>query len=472
MKQSYCSLIILCLIIPVFTLPTKSQTSNGYQSPKEIRMWTTTADKKDLLTPSGINITYWDEFIPVIIIDSAKLYQRMDGFGFTLTGGSASLINKMENSAKDLLLKELFSKSDSGISVSYLRISMGASDLSHDLFSYDDLDEESEDLNLAHFSLSHDTTDLIPVLKKIIKLNPDLKIMASPWSPPLWMKSNKNSVGGYLLPEYYEVYAAYFVKYIDEMKKNGIPIEAVTIQNEPQHGGNNPSMLMSATQQADFIKNHLGPGFEHAGIKTSIVIWDHNCDQYQYPLSILNDPQANKYVDGSAFHLYAGDISALSLVHDAFPDKNIYFTEQWTDGNGTFGTDLKWHTRHVVIGSSRHWSKVILEWNLANDATYNPHTEGGCSSCQGALTIENNVYTRNVSYYIIGHISRFVPAGSVRISSSLIESVPNVAFLTPTGQKVLLMMNEAKVPKRVNVRQGKRTFVTEMKPESVNTFVW
>ena len=157
------------------------------------------------------------------------------------------------------------------------------------------------------------------------------------------MKSNGNSVGGNLKPQYYGVYAQYFVKYIKSMEALGISIDAITPQNEPQHGGNNPSMVMSAAQQADFIKNHLGPAFRASGITTKIIIWDHNCDRPDYPLEILDDPVAKAYVHGSAFHLYAGDVSALSQVHNAHPDKSLYFTEQWTGANGTFDGDLQWH---------------------------------------------------------------------------------------------------------------------------------
>jgi len=222
------------------------------------------------------------------------------------------------------------------------------------------------------------------------------------------MKTNGSSIGGSLKTDCYDVYARYFVKYIQEMQAEGITIHAITPQNEPLHGGNNPSMLMTASEQANFIKNYLGPAFQNAGLTTKIVIYDHNCDRPDYPLDILNDPDARKYVDGSAFHLYAGDISALSQVHYAYPDKNVYFTEQWVGGPSNFAGDLQWHIKNLIIGATANWSKVVLEWNLASDPYYNPHTNGGCTSCEGALTIGATVI-RNVSYYIIAHASKFVP---------------------------------------------------------------
>ena len=407
-----------------------------------------------------------------IDVDSALAFQSVDGFGYTLTGGSAYLINRMGAAQKTALLNEIFGTSGSNLGVSYLRISIGASDLSENVFSYNDLPAGQTDLSLAQFSLSEDTVDLIPVLKEILTINPNIKIMGSPWSAPSWMKDNGSSIGGSLQPQYYSVYAAYLVKYIQQMQAKGITVHTMTVQNEPQHGGNNPSMVMSATEQANFVKNNLGPAFQAAGIGTKIIIWDHNCDNPGYPISILNDPAAKAFVDGSAFHLYSGNIGALSSVHTAHPDKNLYFTEQWTGANGSFDGDLKWHVENVVIGSMRNWSKVALEWNLANNSSYGPHTPGGCTECKGALTINGSNFTRNVSYYIIAHASRFVPAGSVRIASNVITNAPNVAFRTPSGKKVLIVVNSGSSGTGFNIGyKGKYAFAS-LAAGAVGTYVW
>jgi glucosylceramidase len=286
------------------------------------------------------------------------------------------------------------------------------------------------------------------------------------------MKDNGSTIGGSLQPLYYAVYANYFVKYIQQMQAKGIPINAITIQNEPQHGGNNPSMVMSATQQADFIKNNLGPAFQAAGISTKIIIWDHNCDNPNYPISILNDAAAKPYIDGSAFHLYGGDISALSTVKNTHPDKNLYFTEQWTAGSGSFDGDLKWHIKNVLIGSMRNWSRIALEWNLANDPAYGPHTPGGCTECKGALTITGSAYNRNVAYYIIAHASKFVPAGSVRIYSSFAGNLPNVAFKTAAGKKVLIVLNESASALSFNINYKGKRVVTSLPAGNVGTYIW
>jgi glucosylceramidase len=285
------------------------------------------------------------------------------------------------------------------------------------------------------------------------------------------MKDNGSSVGGSLLPKYYDTYAKYFVKYIQGMKDEGITIDAITPQNEPLHPGNNPSLLMPATEQRDFIKNNLGPAFRTAGINTRIFVYDHNCDRPDYPLTILNDPEAKQYVDGSAFHMYAGDISALSQVHNSHPDKNVYFTEQYTAINSLFSDDIKWHLKNLVIGAPRNWSRTVLEWNLANDKNFGPYTPGGCTTCKGALTIDGSDVKRNVAYYIIGHASKFVPPGSVRIESNMPDDLPNVAYKTPDGKKVIIVLNEKKESATFNIRLNKRWWTVILPAESAGTLV-
>ena len=356
--------------------------------------------------------------------------------------------------------------------MSYLRLSIGASDLDAEVFSYDDLPAGQTDPDLQQFSIAKDEVHLIPVLKEILAINPAIKLMGSPWSPPAWMKTNGSSKGGNLKPEYYAAYAQYFVRYIQAYKSHSIDIEAITPQNEPHHGGNNPSMEMSSAQQADFIKNHLGPAFQAAGIATKIVVWDHNCDEPNYPIEVLNDPAAKAFVHGSAFHMYAGDASALSTVYAAHPDKALYFTEQWTGKNGTFDGDFQWHIRNVIIGTMRNWSRVALEWNLANDPDYGPHTPGGCTECKGAVTINGNLATKNVAYYIIGQVARFVPPGSVRLTSNLTGQLPNVAFKRPDGKLVLLVLNESADIQSFNIQAGSRWITASLQGKSAGTFVW
>jgi glucosylceramidase len=409
---------------------------------------------------------------PTIDIDPKMTYQTIDGFGYTLTGGSARHLSRMSPAARARLLKELFATEGSGLGISYLRVSIGASDLDDHPFSYDDRPPGRADPELKRFSLAPDRAALLPVLKQILAIAPDLKIMGSPWSPPAWMKTNGKTTGGSLRPEFYSTYANYFVKYIAAMKAEGIRIHAVTVQNEPLHPGNNPSLLMPAREQLDFVKGHLGPAFQKAGLDTKIIIYDHNCDKPDYPISILNDREARQFVDGSAFHLYAGKISAMSSVHDAHPDKNLYFTEQWIGAPGDLRGDLAWHTRELTVGATRNWARTVLEWNLAADSKHQPHTNGGCTTCLGALTIDGDKFTRNPAYYVIAHASKLVRPGSVRIATNELPSLPNVAFRTPDGRIVLIVLNDAPTTQSFRIRDPDRVVTSTLPAGAVATYVW
>lgn len=440
----------------------------------EVDVWLTKSDQSIMLQKQSSVLAFTSPAnnYQNIDIDTSQNFQSVDGFGYTLTGGSAEVINRLTSVKKQELLQDLFGNSASSIAVSYLRISIGASDLNSSVFSYDDLGAGDTDVNLTKFSLDKDQ-QLISLLKEILAINPKIKILATPWSSPVWMKDNKNTVGGSLLPQYYSVYAQYFVKYIQAMQQNGILIDAVTPQNEPLNPHNNPSLVMTALQQANFIKNNLGPAFKNVGISTKIISYDHNCDEPNYPISVLSDATANPFIDGSAFHLYAGDISALSTVHNAFPSKNIYFTEQYTASTADFGGDLKWHVKNVIIGSLRNWSKNALEWNLANDASFSPHTSGGCAVCKGAITITSSEsYTKNVAYYIIAHASKFVPQNSVRIASSQGGTLNNVAFKTPEGKLVLIVENDGANIEAFNIKINGKWANTILDAGAVATYVF
>jgi len=314
------------------------------------------------------------------------------------------------------------------------------------------------------------------VLKKIIALNPNIKILACPWTAPTWMKINTTGNGGFsggsLSTLYYDAYAAYFVKYIQAMKAQGITIDAVTPQNEPLNPSNNPAMVMQPAEEENFIKNSLGPQFKAANITTKIIVYDHNTDRTDYPLTILGDATASAFVDGSAFHLYSGNISALSQVRNAYPLKNIYFTEQYTSSAGSFGGDLNWHITNLIVGATRNWSRNVLEWNMATDASYGPHTNGGCTVCQGALTISGQNVSRNVSYYIIAHAAKFVRPGAVRIASPDLASMPNVAFKNPDGSKVLIVLNSAGTTQTFNIQFNGKAVTSTLNNGAVATYVW
>ena len=448
--------------------------SKKKDKPGAVQLWLTTPDKSVLfqIQSSRLGFCAAPHGHPSIAIDDKEDYQTVDGFGYCLTGGSALLLHRMAATERAKLLRELFATDGSNIGVSYLRLSIGASDLDNRVFSYDDQPPGETDPTLAQFSLAPDREHLIPVLQEILAINPGIKLLGSPWSPPPWMKTNENTKGGSLKPEFYDAYAQYFVKYIQGMKAAGIRIDAITVQNEPLHPGNNPSLLMPAEQQAEFIKKSLGPAFRTAKLNTKIIVYDHNADRPDYPISILNDQDARQHVNGTAFHLYAGPIEALSKVHDAYPDKSIYFTEQWVGAKSRFDENLAWHTKTLIIGATRNWSRTVLEWNLAADPQQNPHTPGGCTECLGAVTLDGNAVTRNLAYYVIAHASKFVRPGSVRIASTTLPTLPNVAFRAPNGNCILIVQNSGATSQAFNIHYHGKLLATALPPGAVGTYVW
>jgi glucosylceramidase len=463
--------VIGCVLFFLAALsPFKANAQNS------VSLWLTNADRSALFEQQSPSISFANAPTTgqMIDVDGAKSYQTMDGFGFALTGGSAQLIMRMSPEKRAALLQELFGVDGNGIGVSYLRLTVGASDMNDHVFSYDDLPEGQTDTAMAKFSLEPDKADVIPVMKQILAINPHIKVLASPWSAPLWMKTNGAARGGVLKPEYFSAYADYFVKYIQGMKAEGITIDTLTVQNEPLNEKNTPSMLMLESELDLFIKADLGPAFKKADIKTKIVLYDHNLDHPLYPLSILRDPAANKYIDGTGFHLYGGTVDAMTEVHDEFPKKNLYFTEQSiTDRRGDAMMNLSKPVARVMIGVSRNWSKNILLWNLAADPNAGPHTnEGGCTGCTGALTIDGDKVTRNVAYYTVAHASKFVRPGSIRIDSNNLDPLPNVAFKTPDGRRVLIVANVSEAVQRFDVRSEGRVFSASLNAGSVGTFVW
>ncbi len=445
------------------------------QQPSDARMWLTTPDQSALLAEQKDPLPFSSTVnnSPGIDVNDMQQFQQIDGFGFALTGGSAQLLMRMEPGPRAELLKELFGSEGNTVCVSYLRLTIGASDMNERVYSYDDLPSGETDVNLAHFSLDPDRADVIPVLKQILAINPAIKILASPWSAPPWMKTNGRTKDGHLKPEYYGSYAAYFVKYIEQMKAEGISITAITIQNEPLNPKNTPSMVMFADEEDTFIAKYLAPAFRQAGITSKILLYDHNPDVLSYVLSILQDPDAGKYVDGSAFHLYGGAPSALTEVHNAYPNKNLYMTEQSISSSPDEPLPIAASVSGVPIDAIRNWSRNVLLWNLAADPHNGPHTnDGGCTFCRGAITLDGSHVARNVAFYTVAHFSRFVPPGSVRIGSTEMEQLASVAFLTPEGKIVLVASNTANFPKTFNVKYHGRWFTTTLPSESVGTYVW
>jgi glucosylceramidase len=464
------------LVLFLFCALLFSGLSSNAQQEREVRLWLTTPDQAAVVALQATAVHFSSETgqLPVLMVDDAQHFQTIDGIGFALTGGSAQLLMRMGAAQRAALLKKLFTTGDDGIGVSYLRVSIGASDMNERVYSYDDLPAGESDAEMAKFSLGPDRADVIPVLKEIVAIRPGIRILGSPWSAPAWMKTNDDVKGGELKPEYYGAFAKYFVKYIEGMRAEGIAIDAITVENEPLNPKNTPSMVMFAQEQDTFIAKDLGPAFEKAGIRTKILLYDHNPDVPSYPLSILGDPAASKYVEGTAFHLYGGQTSVMTQVHDAYPKKNLYMTEQSVTarrGQGPLG--IAEPVSRVMIGATRNWSRNVLLWNVAADPQNGPHTNnGGCTGCSGAITLDGDSVTKNVAYYVVEHFSQFVPPGSVRVASSEMEQLASVAFLTPEGKVVLVVSNTGNFPKSFAVKYHGKVFQTAIPSESVGTYVW
>lgn len=470
-------------------------------SAQTITGWETSNDRSMLFTQQEETVEFTvnkSERPTYIVVDPARSYQTMEGFGFALTGGSAEHLIKMSPAARHEILQEMFDPVN-GVGFSYIRLTLGASDLNSFVFSYDDMPAGKEDFKLKNFSLAQDLKDVVPVMYEILGINPNITIMSSPWSAPVWMKESGDVRGGRLRKDCYRVYAEYFAKYVKAMAKEGIHIDAVTIQNEPLNSRNTPSMPWDPADQIEFVKDHLGPVFEAEGIDTDIVVFDHNCDRPDYALAIYNDPEAAKYVEGAAFHHYRGDLSAMSYVYEARPDKKIYFTEQMTtERPGSEKIAISSPVKRLIIGITRNWSSNVILWNLAADPLNDPHTDnGGCSMCQGAITIDGDKVTRNIAYYVIAHASKLVPPGSKRIFSTapgervisiaedeqhptfwrtnVIEKadvLDNVTFLTPQGKIVMIVSNDSWSKRDVSIQYNGKFATLRLAPGSVATYVW
>lgn len=380
-----------------------------------------------------------------IEIDETVQYQRMEGFGAAMTDSSAWLLMRiLSDRQREAVMRNLFTREGEGIGLSYVRIPIGASDFALHDYSYDDMPRGETDPDLAHFSINYDEAYIIPALQMAQELNPQLRFMGSPWSAPGWMKSGGSLHGGTLLPEYYGAFSDYLVKFIQAYAGHGVTIDSLTPQNEPMFTTDGyPTMRIASDAETELVRDHLGPALRDAGLPTRIVVYDHNWDMYLYPMHVLGDPAAAAYIDGVAFHCYGGDVANQSLIHDAYPDKNIWFTEcsggGWAVG---FANNLSWNIRTLAIGNFRNWGNSMMLWNLALDENSGPKN-GGCQNCRGVVTVDQSSgeVTYNEEFYILGHLSKLVDPGAYRIESTAYrEGQPeNVAFLNPDGSLVLVV---------------------------------
>lgn len=443
------------------------------------RGWVTTPDGLNLARPlpsSAISLTYPSAppaGAVAVAVDATSRYQSMDGFGASLTDSAAVLINHLPAAARQAALTDLFNPG-SAASVSLLRLPMGASDLALSAYTYDDMPAGQSDTKLSHFNVTHDDANIVPVLKGALGLNPNIKVLATPWSAPAWMKTGGSLFGGSLSGNQYQTFANYFVKFIQSYAARGIPIYAVTPQNEPENANSTyPTMTMTATQEATFVGKYLGPALARAGYgNVKILGYDHNWGDTTYPTQLLGNTAAIGYLAGTAFHCYSGNPTAQTVVHDQYPNKGVWFTECSGTLGSSFAGDLGWNSDNLLIGAPRNWAKTVMFWSLALDPTGGPHT-GGCGSCRGVITVDpsTGTFTPNVEHALLAQATDAADPGAVRIASPG-DAVANVAFVNPDGSRSMIVHNAWTTARMVIVQDGSLNVTTTVPAGSTVTLRW
>ena len=455
-----------------------------------VRIFSTTADGTETLKYMTRETTGTLAANRIRLVPSTE-YQSMDGFGYGLTYSSCYNLLKMNPRDRHEFLRKTFSP-ETGLGVSYCRISIGCSDFSSRVYTLCDTRD------IKNFALQRDEKDyLIPVLKEILEINPDLKIIGSPWTCPRWMKVEKLSstteynhwTSGHLNPKYYSAYAQYFVKFVEAFRQNGIEIYAVTPQNEPLNKGNCASLYMPWAEEVEFLK-YLAPAFSQAGLKTKIYVFDHNynydgiADQVDYPVKVYNalddTMEGSELVVGAAYHDYGGNVSELTDIHNQAPTKELIFTESsigtWNDGRNLNSRLLPDMNNLVISTASRHCRAVIV-WNLMLDTKRGPNLDGGCTTCYGAVDISADDYhtiTANSHYFVIAHASVAVKPGAVRIrtSGTAIDNVSHVAFRNPDNTYGVLLVNNNSGTRTVSIFEDTNDVVTvELSGKSVTSVI-
>jgi glucosylceramidase len=454
----------------------------------DVDMYVTYANKSMLFQhiPVDFNTKPNMAITQTIWLDTTKVFQQIDGFGAAITGSSCYNLLHMSSANRTKLLKETFDPVN-GAGFSYIRISIGCSDFSLDEYTCCDTP------GIENFKIHDlDKRDLFPILKEILAINPKLKILGSPWTCPRWMKVNNltdrqpyNSwTSGQLNPAYYQDYATYFVKFIEEMNNAGFSIEAITIQNEPLNRGNSVSLYMNWQEQSEFIKTALGPKFDAAGIKTKIIVFDHNYNydnipgQKDYPVKIYEDPDAAKYIDGAAFHAYGGNKSELLNVHNAAPDKNLYFTEMSIGSwNYSFDGDLMWSMRELGIGTLNNFCKAVIVWNYLLDENGAPNRPGGCTTCYGAIEINSKDYAtldRKSHYYVIAQLAKVISPGATRIGVNGYKSdgLYITAVKNTDSTFGVVLQNDSEQAIKLVLDDGSHSFPITAAPKSIASCRW
>ena len=502
MRQRRFFVVLGAVALTAAVVPSASASADRGGDGPAARVWVTSADRAELLHDRG-TVAFGTRPTGelTITVDPSRTYQTVDGFGASITDSSAAVLYRLDPAAREQAMRSLFDPVR-GIGVSALRQPIGASDFTDEPhYTYDDVPAGQTDFALAHFSVAHDQAQILPLLRRAKALNPRLTVIATPWSPPAWMKTTDSLIGGRLTddPRIYATYARYFVKFVQAYQAAGVPVDFLTVQNEPQNRKPNayPGMDLPVAQEVKLIEA-VGPALRAAGLRTRILAYDHNWSTHpgdiattppgedpetDYPYEVLDSPAA-RWVAGTAYHCYFGDPSAQTALHDAHPDKGIWFTECSgshgpTDPPAKFFRDtLTFHARNITIGTTRNWAKTAITWNIALDADGGPHN-GGCDTCTGLLTLEaDGSVSTNAEYYTIGHLSKFVKPGAVRIASTSFGTtgwngqIMDVAFRNPDGSTALVVHNENDDPRTFAVAVGGRSFDYSLPGGALATFTW
>ncbi|HEU5474667.1 MAG TPA: discoidin domain-containing protein [Actinophytocola sp.] len=491
------------VLITVAALTTSTAAGPAAESRVTARIWLTTVDRSQLMREQvPVAFHRGSSTLPTIVVDPEQTYQRMDGFGASITDSSAEVLYRLSPAAREDTLRRLFDPRR-GIGVSFLRQPVGSSDFTAEAshYTYDDVPAGETDFALRRFSIAHDEARILPLLRRARQLNPQLKVMATPWSPPAWMKTTGTLVGGRLKddPAVYDAYARYLVAFVRAYAAAGVPVDYLSVQNEPQNRlpSGYPGTDLPVRQQTRVIEA-LGPLLRAASPGTKILAYDHNwathpgdigstppgeSPETDYPYQILAGPAA-RWVAGTAYHCYSGDPSAQTALHDAHPDKGIWFTE-CSGSHGPadppeqfFRDTLVWHARNLAIGTTRNWAKSVVNWNIALDSTGGPHN-GGCDTCTALVTLQpDGSVTTNAEYYTIGHLSKFVRSGAVRVASTSFGTtgwngqIMDVAFRNPDGSTVLVVHNENDDPRSFAVAVGENLLEYTLPGGAVATMTW
>ena len=443
-----------------------------------VSVWETTPTQSQLLAgQSGASFASGGSSASqVITVTPTTTYQSMTGFGASFTDSAASLV--AASPLRNQIMTKLFDPNQ-GIGLDFLRQPIGASDFATSLYSYDDMPSGQTDPNLADFSISHDNAYILPLLQQALSINPQVTVMATPWSPPGWMKTTGSMIGGTLNTSDYQVYANYLVKFLQAYKAAGVPVSLITPQNEPEYSAPNyPSSTFTATQEATFIANDLGPAIKAAGLSTGILDYDHNWNDPSFPETVLGSAAA-QYVVGTAWHCYAGDPSAQSTVEQAYPAYGTYFTEcsgtQASNPSDTFADTLDWDAENLIIDATRNYAKTVVTWNMALNPSGGPSMN--CTDCTGVVTVDNSADTAtyNAEYYSLGQASKFVKPGAVRIGSNTFGSgnIEDVAFKNPDGSTALIVLNSnTSSSSTFGVNESGSYFNYTLPAGALATFTW